>query len=920
MQIDQMRPLKFLSKAGLASPFVFLALVAMSHAQTPQATSVLWQEVPESSLRGMRFPAQAGPVRRGPVPKEYRTFTMNRAALGGVLARAPKEFTQTMEQANIQVDLPLPEGGFGRFLVLESPIMESGLAAKFPQIKTYIVQGLDDPVATGRLDWTPAGFRGSILSSKGRFFIDPYWQNSDAGSIAYYTSQTGGSKKFRCGVQGSSQRTVRAYRANSARPTGATLRIYRLALAATGEYTAAVSGTTPGTVGQALAAMVTTINRVNTVYERDFSIRLSLINNTTNLIYINPADDPYTNTNGIAMLSQNQANIDNVIGDSNYDIGHVFSTGGGGIANTGVGETGWKAKGVTGRPLPIGDAFDIDYVAHEIGHQFSATHTFNGTSGEAVENIEPTNSYEPGSGSTIMAYAGICAPQDLQPNSDDHFHVASYNEIDDYTSRPPGNGAFSNRPTGNLPPTISPLPTNTIYIPAQTPFALTATASDANGDTLTYCWEQFDLGPAQNPIANPRDNGSSPIFRSYSPSTNPTRTFPSLRYILANSNLPPAIYTSNASNYATGEFLPTSTRTMNYRVTVRDNAAGGGGVNWAAMRVASVAGAGPFAITSWNTSTNLTVGRPAVLTWNVAGTGPGTAINCSQVKISLSTDGGTNFSRVLTNSTPNSGSYNFTVPNAVTTQARFKVEAVGNIFFDINNTNVAIAAPTGPANDFFASAQDLGSSQVFSASHTVSGATPEAGEQNLAGIRPTRSVWFRWSAPASGLLNFNLTNTQFPHAVGLYTGSQIFSLKLIAGRSFPATRNGTNRWEVPVTAGASYFLKLDGPLSTNSAYYLSGSLREVPAPARLQFLISSMTNRPLSPLISWTPVTNTNVTHYQVEIWKGTNLLRKISVGAPTTNWNNSPPLPRNTNYSARVRALSTNLTSIWTVAPARFP
>ena len=246
MQIGNVRSLKCLLKAGLFFSLVFLALAAISPAQTPQATSALWQEVPESSLQGMRFPAQAGPVRRGPTPKEYRTFTMNRAALGAVLARAPREFTQTMEQANVRVDLPLPEGGFGRFLILESPIMEPGLAAKFPQIKTYTVQGLDDPTATGRLDWTPAGFRGSILSSKGRFFIDPYWQNSDAGSISYYTSQEGSPKDFRCGVKGSPQRSPKAYRPSAARPTGATLRIYRLALAATGEYTAAVSGATPG--------------------------------------------------------------------------------------------------------------------------------------------------------------------------------------------------------------------------------------------------------------------------------------------------------------------------------------------------------------------------------------------------------------------------------------------------------------------------------------------------------------------------------------------------------------------------------------------------------------------------------------------------------------------------------------------------
>jgi len=753
-----------------------------------------------------------------------------------VLKRAPMEFTRTMEQGNVQIELPLPDGGYGKFLILESPVMESGLAAKFPQIKTYLVQGLDDPTATGRLDWTSAGFRGSIHSSKGRFLIDPYWKNSDAVSISYYTSQAGAAKDFRCGVKGSSQRTLSASRSNSARPTGATLRIYRLALAATGEYTAAVSGTTPGTVAQAFAAMVTTINRVNSVYERDFSIRLKLINGTTDLIYTDPTTDPYTDDDSGILIDENQANVDLVIGDSNYDIGHVFGTAGGdltgdGLAGKGVVcQTSEKALGVTGRSSPIGDAYDIDFVAHEIGHQFGGSHTFNGTSGGAAGpgRVNSDTAFEPGSGSTIMAYAGICAPQDLQSNSDDYFHMASYGEIGTYTSTSPGNGAFSNPSTGNLPPTISPLPINVISIPSQTPFALTASATDANGDTLTYCWEEFDLGPVQNPIASPRDNGSSPIFRSYNPTTSPTRIFPSLQYILGNANIPPATY---GSGYVTGEYLPTTTRTMNFRVTVRDNAAGGGGVNWASMRVASLASAGPFAITSFNTADRLVIGSNRTITWLVNNTGVGSTINCPNVKITLSQDGGQTFPVVIAPSTPNTGTYSFVVPNNATTQGRIKVEAVGNIFFDINNANFTIQV-AGASNDDFNQAKILGPSIPATATGTTAGATKEVGEPAHGSAGPFRSLWFRLDADRNGMVSLSTAGSAFDTVLAVYKGSELGKLTKVAANNDAGVGIRTSLLQFSMLAGTTYFIAIDGNVGATGAYVLTAtgsSLSQAPA-------------------------------------------------------------------------------------------
>ncbi len=668
-----------------------------------QTTASLWQDIIDPQAVSTLSSAQRIFARREIVPTKYRTLSLNRAGMQSLLGAAPAE-NPSARPAGLEIQLPLPEGGFGRFRAWESPIMEPGLAARFPEIKTYVIQGIDDPTATGRLDMTDRGLRASVLSINGRYFIDPYWTNDDTIVMSYYTRDFSNSaklKRLQCGVTGRSVNlsSLQARAVIAQRPTGADLRTYRLALAATGEYSAAVA-TTPVTTSKVLAAMVTSINRVNAVYEREFAIRLMLVSNTDQLIFLNAKTDPYSNNNGEVMLDQNQARVDSVIGNANYDIGHVFSTGGGGIAVLGsVCDTGFKAQGVTGSPSPVGDSFDIDYVAHEIGHQFGANHPFNGTAdavGSGTRNAD--TAYEPGSGSTIMAYAGICAPQDLQFQGDDYFHTSSYQEIDDYTRIGTGSNAYSVTFTGNSPPVIAALP-EFYNIPRQTPFALTASATDANGDQLTYCWEEFDLGAEQNPLLRV-DNGASPIFRSYAPVSSPTRFFPSLTYILNNANQPPATYSVGGTNYVVGEILPTTTRTMTFRVSVRDNRAGGGGQNFASTQVRSTTTAGPFKINSPNTATTWVAGTSQTVTWDVSGT-TAAPVSCANVKISYSADGGNTFPIVLLESTPNDGSQAVIIPNTstnATLQGRVKVEAVGNIFFDINDTNFTVtatsAAPT----------------------------------------------------------------------------------------------------------------------------------------------------------------------------------------------------------------------------------
>ncbi|HHZ81684.1 MAG TPA: hypothetical protein EYN64_03025, partial [Flavobacteriales bacterium] len=335
---------------------------------------------------------------------------------------------------------------------------------------------------------------------------------------------------------------------------GTILRTYRLALACTGEYAAYHGGTDVGV----MSAMNTSMARVNGVFERDVCIRMVLVPNNNNLIFFNSGSDPYSNGNGSAMLAQNQTTCDDVIGYNNYDIGHVFSTGGGGVAYLQAPCGGNKAGGVTGQTAPVNDPFDIDYVSHEMGHQWGANHTQNNSC-----NRSSGAAFEPGSASTIMGYAGICSPN-LQPNSDDHFHNHSINEMISFTVNGGGNSCSIPFDTNNNIPTVVAHGGGST-IPANTPFELIATGNDSDGDPITYNWEEYDLGPStaggDNNLTNP--SGNQPIFRSWSSTTSATRVFPRITDLVNGTT-------------TIGEHMPTYSRGLQFKCSVRDNRAGGG--------------------------------------------------------------------------------------------------------------------------------------------------------------------------------------------------------------------------------------------------------------------------------------------------------------------------------------------------------
>ncbi|HQD66656.1 MAG TPA: M12 family metallo-peptidase, partial [Casimicrobium huifangae] len=670
------------------------------------------------------------------VPEVGRTMALNYAGMTALLQSAPLERDVAAPDSPFELELPLPEGGYGRFRVVESPIMEPGLAKRYPMLKTYLGQGIDNPTATVRFDLTVRGFRAQVIANTHTTYIEPY-QTGDVGTYVVFNKSDYRKQgaAFTCGVTGEEIKSVpNLLRKNNVVniSSGGSLRTYRLALAATGEYTAVLGGT----VLDGLSGQITTMNRVNGIYERELGVRMVLVANNDLIVYTNGTTDPYTNGNGNTMLGENQSNLNTVIGNANYDIGHVFSTGGGGVAGLGVVcNSGNKGRGVTGSTNPIADAYDVDYVAHEMGHQFAGNHTFNGGGGACNGNRSANSAYEPGSGVTIQAYAGICGTDNTQPNSEDYFHRRSLNEMLAFTTNA-GTGASCGTltTTGNNAPTVT--TTAAFTIPQQTPFKLTASGTDPDGDTLTYLWEQFDVGAAANAEGVLVDAGSGPLFRSFIPTTDPTRIFPSLRYILNNANVVPAtapLPGTTTPNYMAAELLPSTNRTMNFRVTVRDNRAGGGGTNEASTAITVTTAAGPFAVTSPNTAVTWAAGSSQTITWNVAGT-TAAPVSTANVEIALSVDGGYTFPYILAASTANDGTETLTIPAGIpaTTQARIRVAAVGNVFFDISDTNFTITgantAPTLTVTGSVTTRQ--GSPAATAVVATVSDAQDSAG--NLA--------------------------------------------------------------------------------------------------------------------------------------------------------------------------------------------
>ncbi len=604
-------------------------------------------------------------VERTSMPTEFQLYSLDMMALKSKLQQAPLDSENVV--SNVVIAFPNPSGKLENYQIYEAPVMEAGLSNKYPNIKSYSGKGVENPLETIRFSMTDFGLHVMSLSgNSGTFYIDPFTKDLN-NYIVYSRKSIYKTKGFDCLVDDAQSLFENKNLNIQNRVNDGMFRQYRLAISCTIEY-AAYHLTAAGTPGGAslavkkgvvLSAMVVSMTRLNGVYEKEMSLRMNLVSNNDAVIFID--SDSYTNSP--TMINEIQPIVDAAIGVGNYDMGHGFCTTDSGIAQVSSVCGSGKARGITGQANPVGDAFDIDYVAHEMGHQWGGLHTQNNDC-----NRSAVSCFEPGSASTIMGYAGICPPN-VQNNSDSHFHARSILEMTAFVLGSPGCGVATSN--GNTAPVVN---AGTNYtIPFGTAFILKGAATDANGDALTYCWEQYNNEVTTQPPTQTATTG--PNFRSNPPSTSPNRYMPAFSDVL-NGNLAP-----------TWEVVPNVARTMNFALTVRDNRSGGGMTNRGNM-VVTFANVGPFRITnpsvdnvSWNQGSTQTI------TWDVAGT-TANGINVANVNILLSTDGGATFTSLLAN-TPNDGSQAVTMPNVASTTTRIMVESVGNIFYAVSK-NIAL--------------------------------------------------------------------------------------------------------------------------------------------------------------------------------------------------------------------------------------
>ena len=580
------------------------------------------------------------------------------------------------------ITLPLPNGLNISVILTPSPILSTDLAEQYPQFMTYQAQQVDQPKNIGRFSISHLGLFGLFRYKNQWMLLSPRYQEKTQDYVSYWYKDA--PKEYKKGTLPAdfllAETQLEGLQlAQKLVTSGDTLRTYKLAISTTAEYTQKLGGTAENVI----AELMNLVNRINQILLVDLGIQFELVDNH-DIIFFDAINDPFTNSDAATDIEVNQDIVDQVIGSQNYDIGHLLGTNPGGLAYVGeVCDSEFKAQGYTGLNNPQGERFFIDLVAHELGHQLGATHSFNATNSENCDEGQRNNNsaYEPGSGSTIMSYAGICESQNLQNESDPYFHAISIENIRNYLD------SFSQRNCGvetninNAIPEIQ-LAKIAYTVPANTPFVLSGSAIDADDDSLIFTWEQFDnggiLGATMSLDELSSDNGNNPLFRSYRPTDIAQRYFPRLKDVLEGQT-------------SLGETYATTDRNMRFRLTARDNK---GGVSQQDVVITVTTANRSFNIdapSEWQALSEQTV------TWDTGDT-LSPPINCSNVDILLITDTDNPLETSVLLRTSNDGQQNIRVPNIISSKARLVLKCSDNVFYALSAQAFSIigVAPVAP--------------------------------------------------------------------------------------------------------------------------------------------------------------------------------------------------------------------------------
>ncbi|MDH3651791.1 MAG: M12 family metallo-peptidase, partial [Saprospiraceae bacterium] len=609
-----------------------------------------------------------------PIPREYSLWQLDEVVLA--------EFLKSGE-----IHLPMPDASIKIYTSVELSNMHPKLAEKYPSIKTYEVTDQQEERFRGRVDFSRHGIFAVLETAHGEVYIDAVGPRSSSMHMVYFTRDYKVDPSLResyvrheHGFDHLPSDFLTLEPSNSPFQRTANelvnLQVYELALSCTGEYAQKHGGTIEG----ALSAMNTALTRINFLLEAEVAVRLLLIEDNDSLIFLDGSNDPFTNGDAGQMALENNNFLTMQLPGTGYDVGHVFGTNCGAVVGTsgGIGTVCSGTKGFgSSCEIATNDRFYIGIVCHELGHQFGARHTWNNCPPVSQDQYSSSTAYEPGSGSTIMSYAGTCGDQNIQFDSDPYYHINSIVDIMSFISNGGGQGCADPEVTANHKPGLSVPYVDGFSIPISTPFKLVAEGEDSDGDPITFSWEQYDPGVgagANTPIGEPQ--GSAPLFRSAPPSSTPVRIFPSMQKVLNNS-------------FDDTEVLPDYGRNLTFRVTARDHRSAGGGVSWTQVAFKSSTAAGPFTVSSFNVPDTIETGEFVEIRWDVANTDQ-TPVNCKRIHILLSTDGGSSFSDTLISNSANDGSEMVLIPNLITNRARILVEAADNIFFDVNDQNITI--------------------------------------------------------------------------------------------------------------------------------------------------------------------------------------------------------------------------------------